>query len=146
MRAVLQRVRSCEVAVGGVPLSSIGEGLLVLLGVARGDGERELAWMADKVLNIRLFPDSSGRMNHSVLEAGGQIMVVSQFTLLGDCRKGRRPSFFGAEDPALARPLCERFARALSNSGLVVETGEFGAMMDVSLVNWGPVTVVLDCP
>lgn len=142
----MQRVRSCEVAIGGEPFSRTGEGLLVLLGVARGDGERELSWTADKVLNLRLFPDGAGRMNRSVLEEGGEIMVVSQFTLLADCRKGRRPSFTGAEDPGLAEPLCDRFAAMLAESGLVVATGEFGAMMEVSLVNWGPVTVVLDCP
>ncbi len=145
MRAVVQRVRSCSITVGGERVSSTGEGLLVLLGIARGDGERELAWMADKILNLRIFQDDDGRMNLSALDVGAEIMVVSQFTLLADCRKGRRPSFVDAEEPALAEPLYMGFARNLSEAGLKVSTGEFGAMMEVSLVNWGPVTLVIDC-
>jgi D-aminoacyl-tRNA deacylase len=144
MRAVVQRVRSCRVSVGGEPPSQIGTGLLVLLGVARGDGEAELSFMADKILNLRIFPDGDGRMNLSVLDIAGELMVVSQFTLLADCRKGRRPSFVGAADPELAEPLYERFAERLAESGLKVATGEFGAMMTVSLDNWGPVTLVID--
>jgi D-aminoacyl-tRNA deacylase len=146
VRAVIQRVKSCRVAVDGELRSEIGTGLLVLLGIARGDGEAELSFLADKILNLRIFPDEEGRMNLSVLDTAGELMVVSQFTLLADCRKGRRPSFVDAEDPELAEPLYERFAARLAESGLEVATGAFGAMMAVSLDNWGPVTLVIDCP
>ncbi len=129
---------------GGELLSEIGAGLLVLLGIARGDGEAELSFLADKILNLRIFPDDEGKMNLSVLETGGELMVVSQFTLLADCRRGRRPSFVDAAEPELAEPLYERFAAALAGSGLKVATGAFGAMMTVSLDNWGPVTLVID--
>jgi D-tyrosyl-tRNA(Tyr) deacylase len=143
---VIQRVKSCEVSVGGETVSEIGTGLLVLLGIARGDGEAELSFMAEKILNLRIFPDGEDRMNLSVLETGGELMVVSQFTLLADCRKGRRPSFVDAEAPDIAEPLYERFAARLAESGLKVATGAFGAMMNVSLDNWGPVTLVIDAP
>ena len=146
MRAVVQRVRKCGVSVDGEVISETGPGLLVLLGIARGDGEGELAFMADKVLNLRVFPDDDGRMNLSVLDTEGELMVVSQFTLLADCRKGRRPSFVDAEDPTIAEGLYERFAARLGASGLRVATGAFGAMMTVSLENWGPVTLVIDSP
>ena len=146
MRAVIQRVKECSVSVDGEVISETGPGLLVLLGIARGDGEDELAFMADKVLNLRVFPDEEGKMNLSVLDTGGELMVVSQFTLLADCRKGRRPSFVDAEDPTLAEGLYQRFAGRLLASGLKVATGAFGAMMMVRLENWGPVTLLIDSP
>lgn len=144
MRAVIQRVKECCVSVDGEVISETGPGLLVLLGIARGDGEDELAFMADKVLNLRVFPDDEDKMNLSVLDTGGELMVVSQFTLLADCGKGRRPSFVDAEGPILAEALYERFAGRLGASGLKVATGAFGAMMMVRLENWGPVTLLID--
>ena len=146
MRAVIQRVECSRVSVEGETLSSTGRGLLVLLGVAAGDGEPQVEYLADKVMNMRIFPDAGGRMNLSVLEVGGEVMVISQFTLLADCRKGRRPSFTSAEEPAQAERLYLRFAERLKESGLKVATGRFGAMMDVALVNRGPVTLVIDSP
>jgi D-aminoacyl-tRNA deacylase len=146
MRAVIQRVNACSVSVEGRLHSEIGRGLLVLVAVARGDGPAETAFMADKVLNLRIFPDENGKMNLSVLDIGGELMVVSQFTLLGDCRRGRRPSFVAAEEPEAAETLYLEFASSLAASGLEVQTGEFGAMMSVELENWGPVTLVIDTP
>ena len=144
MRAVIQRVKSCRVTIGDELISEICSGLLVLLGVAKGDGVAEIDYLADKILNLRVFLDEDGRMNLSVLDTRGELMVVSQFTLLADCRKGRRPSFVDAEDPALAEPLYEKFASRLRESGLEVAEGVFGEMMTVSLENWGPVTIVID--
>ena len=146
MRSVIQRVSSASVTVDGEVVGKIGSGLLVLLAVAPGDGERELDWMAGKVSRLRIFGDASGKMNLSVRDVGGQVLVVSQFTLYGDCRKGNRPSFTGSAGPALAEPLYERFIERLAAEGLHVESGRFGAMMDVALVNDGPVTLVLDSP
>ncbi len=146
MRAVIQRVKECGVSVDGEVIARTGPGLLVLLGIARGDGKNEIAFVADKVLNLRVFPDDEGKMNLSVLDTGGELMVVSQFTLLADCRKGRRPSFVDAEDPVPAKELYERFAARLGASGLKVSTGAFGAMMMVRLENWGPVTLLIDSP
>jgi D-tyrosyl-tRNA(Tyr) deacylase len=143
MKAVVQRVSSCRVTIDGELHSEIGAGLLVLLGIAKGDGEPEISYTADKVLNLRIFPDDEGRMNLSVADISGEIMVVSQFTLLGDTRKGRRPSFVDAEDPGRAEPLYEEFAARLAASGLEVKTGVFGAMMTVSIENEGPVTLIL---
>lgn len=116
----------------------------MLIGVAKGDGENEVAYIAGKILNLRVFPDDTGRMNLSVLETGGSVMAVSQFTLLGDCRKGRRPSYAEAEDPDRAAPLVDKLVGILRSSGLKVETGVFGEMMTVSLDNWGPVTLIID--
>jgi D-tyrosyl-tRNA(Tyr) deacylase len=127
-------------------LAETGTGLLVLLGVARGDGERELAYVAEKALNLRIFPDDEGKMNLSVLDIAGEVTVVSQFTLLADTSKGRRPSFVGAADPAQAEPAYQRLVELLRASGLKVETGGFGEMMLVSLENWGPVTIVIETP
>jgi len=127
-------------------LSRTGIGLLVLLGVAQGDGDKELEYVADKTLNLRVFPDDEGKMNLSVLDVAGELTVVSQFTLLADTRKGRRPSFVSAADPAAAEPIYERFVERLRASGLLVGTGGFGEMMLVSLDNWGPVTIVIDSP
>ncbi|SRR5450759_1602850 len=145
-RAVVQRVSRCEVTVADRVLSRTGIGLLVLLGVAQGDGDKELEYVADKTLNLRVFPDDEGKMNLSVLDVAGELTVVSQFTLLADTRKGRRPSFVSAADPAAAEPIYERFVERLRASGLLVGTGGFGEMMLVSLDNWGPVTIVIDSP
>jgi D-tyrosyl-tRNA(Tyr) deacylase len=144
MRAVLQRVSSSSVEVGGACVGRIGPGWLVLLGVERGDTEAEAAWIAEKVLNLRAFEDDQGKMNRSVVEAGGGILIVSQFTLLGDCRGGRRPSFTAAAEPGEAERLYLRCAELMAQSGLEVATGVFRAMMKVELVNDGPVTLLLD--
>ncbi len=145
MRIVLQRVRSASVAVGGEKVSEIGPGLLLLVGVAGGDGEAEADWLAHKVAGLRVMADEEGRMNRSVVESGGEVLAVSQFTLLGDARKGRRPSFIGAAPPDIAEPLFDLFCEKLREAGVrAVETGRFGAMMDVALVNDGPVTIVLE--
>ena len=137
-------MKSCRVDVEGRTVCETGAGLLVLLGVARGDGEAEVAYVADKALNMRIFPDDDGRMNLSVLDVGGEVTVVSQFTLLADTRKGRRPSFVAAEDPAAAEAVYESFNERIRGAGLTVGTGVFGAMMDVVLDNWGPVTIIVD--
>ena len=144
MKIVLQRVKQASVTVDGEEISRIGTGLLLLVGVARGDGEDEARWLADKVAGLRVFNDAEGKMNRSVEEAGGEVLAVSQFTLLGDTRKGRRPSFIYAADPGEAEPLFERFCAMLRERGLRVGTGRFGAMMDVALVNDGPVTILLE--
>ena len=147
MRAVVQRVSSASVAVEGATVGQIGPGLLVLVGVEREDGPADVAYVANKVCELRIFEDpgdSAKHLNRSVRDAGGGVLVVSQFTLAGDCRKGRRPSFDEAAPPALAKPLYEDVVRQLRSAGLTVATGEFQAMMQVSLVNDGPVTVLLD--
>jgi D-tyrosyl-tRNA(Tyr) deacylase len=144
VRAVVQRVARAGVTVDGEAVGSTGPGLLVLLGVARGDTESDAAWLAAKVAGLRVFEDARGRMNLSALETGGAVLAVSQFTLLGDCRRGRRPSFAGAADPNEGRLLFERFVALLRGEGLPVETGRFGAHMLVALENDGPVTLVLD--
>jgi len=144
MRAVLQRVSRASVEVDATCVARIERGWLVLLGVAQGDTEHDAGWVADKVLNLRGFEDDAGKMNLSVLEIRGGILVVSQFTLLGDCRTGRRPSFTAAADPILAERLYLGCAELLTRSGLVVTTGVFRALMQVALVNDGPVTLLLD--
>lgn len=144
MRIVLQRVSRAKVTVDGRITGEIGRGLLLLAGFTEGDGEEALAWMAKKVVQLRVFPDDEGKMNRSVEEAEGAILVVSQFTLYGDARKGNRPSFIDAARPETAIPLYERFVEMLRATGRPVATGEFGAMMDVELVNDGPVTLILD--
>jgi D-aminoacyl-tRNA deacylase len=144
MRIVLQRVSRASVTVAGRVTGRIEGGLLLLAGFTEGDGEEQLAWMAEKVCGLRVFSDDEGKMNRSVEEAGGGLLVVSQFTLYGDARKGRRPSFIDAARPETAIPLYERFVALLRARGLPVETGEFGAMMDVELVNDGPVTLILE--
>lgn len=140
----MQRVKEASVSVDGRTVARIGPGLLVLLGVAQGDGESDVAYLADKVVNLRVFPDEAGHLNRSLLEAGGALLVVSQFTLLGDARRGRRPGFTEAAPPAEAAALYRRFVERVRESGLRVEEGVFRAMMDVSLVNHGPVTLLLD--
>ena len=144
MRIVLQRVSRAKVTADGRVTGEIGRGLLLLVGFTEGDEEDALAWMAKKVVQLRIFPDDEGKMNRSVEEADGAILVVSQFTLYGDARKGNRPSFIDAARPETAIPLYERFVELLRATGLPVATGEFGAMMDVELVNAGPVTLVLE--
>ena len=146
MRAVLQRVRRARVLVEGDAVGAIDGGLLVLLGVAPADSIDQARWMADKVVGLRVFADEDGKMNRDVREAGGGVLVVSQFTLLGDCKKGRRPSFLGAAGPEVAVPLYEAFVAAVRSHGVRVETGRFGADMQVELVNDGPVTLILDSP
>lgn len=144
MRAVVQRVSRASVSVDGAGVSRIGAGVLVLLGVAKGDTEKDAEQLAEKVVNLRIFPDDAGNMNRSVLDVRGGILVVSQFTLLGDARKGRRPSFIDAAPPDEASRLYECFATRAGDSGLDVARGVFRAMMDVELVNQGPVTILLD--
>ena len=145
MRVVLQRVSRAAVHVQGSAVGEIAGGLLLLVGFRSGDGEEQLSWMADKVLGLRIFPDDAGKMNLGLAEMGGEMLVVSQFTLYGDTQKGRRPSFVHAAPPQIAAPLYERFVTLLRNRGPGrVETGEFGALMEVELVNDGPVTLVLE--
>ncbi len=146
MRAVVQRVSRAGVRVGGEEVGAVGTGLLVLLGVAPGDTADGARWLADKVVGLRIFPDGEGKMNRDVAEAGGGVLVVSQFTLYGDCRKGRRPSFVGAAPPEVAEPLYEAFVAAVRANGVPAATGRFGAMMQVELVNDGPVTLIVDTP
>ena len=148
MRVVLQRVSRATVRVAGAVTGSIGAGYVVLAGFAPTDTDETLAWMADKLLGLRLFADDEGKMNRALAEVGGGVLVVSQFTLYGDARKGRRPSFTDAAPPDVARPLYERFVALLREqgaaSGVAVANGEFGAMMEVELVNDGPVTILLE--
>jgi D-tyrosyl-tRNA(Tyr) deacylase len=144
VRAVVQRVTEAQVSVAGEAKARCGRGFLVLLGVAAGDGELQAERLAARVARLRVFEDGQGRFQRSLLDVGGQALVVSQFTLLGDTARGNRPSFTAAAPPGLAEPLYERFCDALSAEGVTVATGVFGARMDVALVNDGPVTIVLD--
>ena len=144
MRALLQRVTSASVSVDGSEVGAINGGLLVLLGVAPGDTEATARELARKTVALRIFEDSEGKMNRSVIDAGGAVLCVSQFTLYGDMRKGNRPSFTGAAPPELANELYERYCEAIEAEGVRCERGQFGAHMVVSLVNDGPVTVLLD--
>lgn len=144
MRAVVQRVSRAEVRVEGRPVGAVHKGLLVLLGVAEGDGEEAARYLADKVAALRIFEDQAGKMNLAVGDVGGAVLVVSQFTLLGDARKGNRPGFTGAAPPEQANALYERFCAMLRERGLPVATGVFRAHMEVELVNDGPVTLLLD--
>jgi D-tyrosyl-tRNA(Tyr) deacylase len=144
MRAVVQRVSSARVRVGGRVAGEIGNGLLVFAGVEKGDGPDDVAYVAGKVNDLRIFDDGAGKMNLSIGEVGGAALVVSQFTLCGDSRRGRRPSFDDAESPAAARPLYEDLVNALRTLKVKVETGEFQAHMEVELTNDGPVTILLD--
>ncbi len=145
MRAVIQRVSSASVTIGGAVKSSIGQGLLVLLGIGHEDGQEDIAWLVKKISGLRIFDDDSGVMNRSVMDVGGEVLVVSQFTLMASTKKGNRPSYIGAAGHELAIPLYEQFCAALSSAvGRPVGTGEFGADMKVALVNDGPVTICID--
>lgn len=144
MRALLQRVSSARVTVGGHTLAQIGPGLVILLGVGQGDEESQGAALAEKIATLRIFEDAQGQMNLSVLDVGGEALVVSQFTLYADARKGRRPSFTDAASPEQARPLVEAFIRSLSQQGVLTRSGEFGAHMLVEIHNDGPVTILLE--
>jgi D-tyrosyl-tRNA(Tyr) deacylase len=144
MRAVVQRVSEASVTVDGERIGEIGAGLLVLVGVAEGDTETDAAYVAEKVVNLRVFEDEAGKMNRSLLDVGGELLAVSQFTLLGDARKGRRPSFIDAAPPDVGNRLYEAFCAAVRDAGVRVATGKFQAMMDVALVNQGPVTILID--
>jgi D-aminoacyl-tRNA deacylase len=148
VRVVVQRVSRAEVRIGGKSVGQIGVGFVVLVGFAPTDSEDTLAWMADKLVGLRVFGDAEGKMNLALADVGGGVLVVSQFTLYGDVKKGRRPSFVDAAPPELAVPLYERFVALMrergAGSGVQVATGEFGAMMEVELVNDGPVTLILE--
>ena len=145
MKVVLQRVSEASVTVGNRTVASIGHGLLLLVGFTEGDGDPELDWVSGKIVGLRVFNDPDGKMSRSLIEVGGAILVVSQFTLYGDVRKGRRPSFVGAARPDVAQRLYDRFVTQLRQCAPgPVEDGEFGAMMDVSLVNEGPVTLIIE--
>ncbi len=144
MRAVVQRVSEASVSVGGASVGQIGSGLAVLLGVKAEDTEADARYLAEKTIHLRVFADADGRMNRSVLERGGGVLVVSQFTLYGDVRRGRRPSYAEAAAPEAAEPLYQRYCDLLRAAGLSVETGRFGAMMEVRIVGEGPVTLLLD--
>jgi D-tyrosyl-tRNA(Tyr) deacylase len=146
MRAVLQRVQQARVTVAGEVVGQIGAGWLVLLGVGSGDTSADAEWLAEKIVHLRGFPDENGKMNRDVQEVQGAILVVSQFTLYGDCRKGRRPSFTQAAEPAKAQTLYEAFVQALRAWGIPVATGRFAAHMHVELINDGPVTFILETP
>ncbi|USR90549.1 D-aminoacyl-tRNA deacylase [Phormidium yuhuli AB48] len=147
MRVIIQRVRSSQVRVGDRQVGKIGRGLNLLVGIAKTDGEAEVDWMVRKCLSLRLFPpdnEASGRWEQSIEDIEGEILVISQFTLYGDCRKGRRPSFDQSAPPAAAEALYNQFVEKLRQSGLEIQTGEFGAMMQVSIENDGPVTLILE--
>lgn len=147
MRVVVQRCLEASVSTDGSIVGQIDQGLLVLLGIGPTDAEREVQWMCKKLSQLRIFEDEQGKMNKSLLEVKGAVLVVSQFTLYGNCRKGRRPSFAGAGHPSMAEPLVERFCTVLSDMGVEnVESGRFGADMKVSLINDGPVTLIIDSP
>ncbi|WP_419956068.1 D-aminoacyl-tRNA deacylase [Neobacillus niacini] len=144
MRVVVQRSKNAKVTVNGEITGQISKGLVLLVGVTHQDTEEDAAFLADKIANLRIFEDDAGKMNLSLLEVGGEILSVSQFTLYGDCRKGRRPNFMEAARPEQANPLYETFNGLLREKGIKVETGIFGAMMDVELINDGPVTLIVE--
>lgn len=144
VKVVLQRVSSASVTIEGDIVGSIGNGFLVLIGFTHGDGDSQIEWMVDKIVGLRVFPDAAGKMNLDIVQADGALLVVSQFTLYADARKGRRPSFVDAATPADAESLYDKFVHKLSQRDIPVETGQFGAKMDVCLVNDGPVTLVLE--
>jgi len=146
VRAVLQRVSRASVTVDGRVTGQVGRGVLVLLGVGPDDGPEQVSWLARKIAGLRIFEDDAGKMNLGLTDLGGGALVVSQFTLFGDTRKGRRPSFTRAAPPSVAEPLYERFCDALADQGVPVQRGVFGAHMDVELVNDGPVTLILETP
>ncbi len=144
MRVVIQRVQEGRVIVEGHPIASIGAGLVILLGVGPADGEEQAAYLAEKIAHLRIFEDEEGKTNRSVIDIQGEALVVSQFTLYADTRRGRRPSFTGAALPEIARPLVDRFAELLRQQGVPTQTGEFGALMQVALINEGPMTIWIE--
>ncbi|MDR1916501.1 MAG: D-tyrosyl-tRNA(Tyr) deacylase [Synergistaceae bacterium] len=144
MRIVAQRVSSADVKIDGELAGSTGYGLCLLVGVAPGDTEREVSWVADKIVNLRIFDDESGRMNRSLLDVGGSMLIISQFTLYADCRKGRRPSFISAAAPLHGNAMYELLVQYVRERGVAVQTGIFGADMSVRIINEGPVTIILD--
>lgn len=144
MKAVLQRVNNASVRVNGEIVGAIGHGLVVLVGVSKGDSETDAIWLAEKTANLRIFSDEDGKFNRSLLDVGGEALVVSQFTLLADARKGRRPNFVEAAPPEEAEALVERFVQLMRDTGVNVETGRFQAHMHVELVNDGPVTIIIE--
>ena len=144
MRAVIQRVKSSSVTVNKKQINQIGPGILVLLGVSHTDEASDAEYLSDKVSNLRIFEDSDGKMNRSLIDIGGEILVVSQFTLYGDCSKGRRPSFINAAPPEKAERLYEYFSEQMRKKGIPVQNGQFKTMMDVSLINDGPVTLIVE--
>ena len=144
MRAVVQRIHRASVSVDDKTISSIGSGSIVFLGVERGDGQKDVDYLLEKIVNLRIFEDNNGKMNLSLLDTNGSLMIISQFTLLGDCRKGRRPSFFDAENPVPAKQLYDYFVLRARDKVHHVATGEFQAMMIIEVVNDGPVTLLLD--
>ena len=146
MRAVVQRVKQSTVTTDNEIVGQIGSGILVLLGVAKGDTAKDADYLANKIINLRIFEDEDRKMNRSLLETGGELLAVSQFTLLADCRKGRRPSFIEAAEPEKATDLYERFVNMVRAKGVAVQTGRFRAMMEVALVNDGPVTIIIESP
>ncbi|WP_191560740.1 D-aminoacyl-tRNA deacylase [Metabacillus idriensis] len=144
MKIVVQRARNAEVTVNNETIGKISEGFMLLVGVTHDDTEQDAEFLADKIANLRVFEDDEEKMNHSLLDVGGQVLSISQFTLYGDCRKGRRPNFMAAAKPDLALPLYEFFNDKLREKGIDVQTGEFGAMMNVTFTNAGPVTLILE--
>jgi D-tyrosyl-tRNA(Tyr) deacylase len=144
MKIVLQRSKEAQVSVDGKLIGAIPYGFVLLVGVTHEDTEADVLYLVEKIVHLRIFEDEKGKMNRSLLDMGGQILSVSQFTLFADCRKGRRPSFTQAAQPEQAKALYEHFNQLLRHKGVEVQTGSFGAMMDVELINWGPVTIVLD--
>ena len=144
MRIVLQRVRHARVSVSDQVIAEIGSGVILLVGIGPTDGEEQARYLADKIVNLRIFEDQAGKINRSLLDVGGEVIVVSQFTLYADTRKGRRPSFTGAADPQIAKPLVDKFATLLVERGVPTQTGEFGAHMLVEIANDGPVTISLE--
>ncbi len=146
MRAVIQRVTQASVSVDGEIVGAIGRGLVVLVGVTHDDDERDAQWLAQKIATLRIFPDEAGKFDRAVLDIGGSALVVSQFTLYADARKGRRPDFIAAARPALAEPLLARFIALLREQGVQVQTGQFQAHMLVTILNDGPVTIILESP
>jgi D-tyrosyl-tRNA(Tyr) deacylase len=144
MRAVIQRVKHASVDVNGIKTGTISKGIVTFLGIHRSDDRQEITWMADKIINLRIFPDPDGKMNISLADINAEMLIVSQFTLYGDCRKGRRPGYSGAAPPEIAEPIYNRFVDEVRKKGIKAATGRFQAMMDVTLVNDGPVTLLLD--
>ena len=144
MRAIIQRVKHASVDVNGIKTGTISKGIVTFLGIHRSDDRQKITWMADKIINLRIFPDPDGKMNISLADINAEMLIVSQFTLYGDCRKGRRPGYSGAAPPEIAEPIYNRFVDEVRNKGIKAATGRFQAMMDVTLVNDGPVTLLLD--